>query len=72
MQETLSLIETYLETLDRDLKLLLNIHSNKDNLDDVLSFIEEARNNLAFILNSLNHTATNIRDLNDKKFDKAN
>lgn len=63
MQETLSLIEKYLETLDRDLKLLLNIHSNKDNLDDVLSFIEEARHNLAFILNSLNDTITNIRDL---------
>ncbi|MBT4878427.1 MAG: hypothetical protein HON42_01250 [Alphaproteobacteria bacterium] len=72
MQETLSLIEKYLETLDRDLKLLLNIHANQDNLDDVLSFIEEAKHNLAFILNSLNHTATNIRDLNDKQFDKTN
>ena len=72
MDETLNLIEKYLETLDKDLKeILINNSCNKD-LEKLLVFMEEAKKNLSFILNSLDHSIINVETKIHKNIDISN
>ena len=71
MEDTLNLIEKYLELLDKDLKTLLTHNSHKENIDDILFFMEEAKKNLKFILNSLDHSILQIEANRDNNIDKT-
>jgi len=72
MEETLNLIEKYLESLDKDLKNLLTSKASKENIDDILFFMEEAKKNLKSILNSLDNSILQIAVNKDKNIDKIN
>ncbi len=72
MEETLNLIEKYLESLDKDLKNLLTSKASKENIDDILFLWKKLRKNLKSILNSLDNSILQIAVNKDKNIDKIN